>query len=105
MSMSQVSAQLYVKSIHATVVIVILSAFGPLYLQVLQPQQQRAVLRPQVTLPTTPIVTLRNQAPGRIIVGQQQVQLKELQPGEVVNVISPLSGHVCVYLWVTNGIY
>ncbi|XP_071350313.1 transcription initiation factor TFIID subunit 4 [Trachinotus anak] len=47
---------------------------------VLQPQQQRAVLRPQVTLPTTPMVTLRNQAPGRIMLGQQQVQLKELQP-------------------------
>ncbi|XP_034549174.1 transcription initiation factor TFIID subunit 4-like isoform X2 [Notolabrus celidotus] len=47
---------------------------------VLQPQQQRAMLRSQVTLPTTPMVTLRNQAPGRIIVGQQQVQLKELQP-------------------------
>ncbi|XP_073324239.1 transcription initiation factor TFIID subunit 4 [Pagrus major] len=41
---------------------------------VLQPQQQRAMLRPQVTLPTTPMVTLRNQAPGRIMLGQQQVQ-------------------------------
>ncbi|XP_041638552.1 transcription initiation factor TFIID subunit 4 isoform X2 [Cheilinus undulatus] len=51
---------------------------------VLQPQQQRAILRPQVTLPvTTPMVTLRNQAPGRLIVGQQQVQLKELQPVHV----------------------
>ncbi|XP_039972257.1 transcription initiation factor TFIID subunit 4-like isoform X2 [Xiphias gladius] len=47
---------------------------------VLQPQQQRAILRPQVTLATTPMVTLRNQAPGRIMLGQQQVQLKELQP-------------------------
>ncbi|XP_039653994.1 transcription initiation factor TFIID subunit 4-like isoform X2 [Perca fluviatilis] len=42
--------------------------------------QQRAMLRPQVALPTTPMVTLRNQAPGRIMLGQQQVQLKELQP-------------------------
>uniref|UniRef100_A0A665VGF4 TAF4A RNA polymerase II, TATA box binding protein (TBP)-associated factor n=1 Tax=Echeneis naucrates TaxID=173247 RepID=A0A665VGF4_ECHNA len=40
----------------------------------------QALLRPQVTLPTTPMVTLRNQAPGRIMLGQQQVQLKELQP-------------------------
>uniref|UniRef100_A0A3Q3XDB7 TAFH domain-containing protein n=1 Tax=Mola mola TaxID=94237 RepID=A0A3Q3XDB7_MOLML len=43
---------------------------------------QRAVLRPQVTLPTTPMVTLRNPAPGHIVLGQQRVQLKELQPGE-----------------------
>ncbi|KAL3977863.1 hypothetical protein ACER0C_018925 [Sarotherodon galilaeus] len=47
---------------------------------VLQPQQQRAILRPQVTLPTTPVMTLRNQAPSHIVLGQQQVQLKELQP-------------------------
>ncbi|XP_017290694.1 transcription initiation factor TFIID subunit 4 [Kryptolebias marmoratus] len=47
---------------------------------VLQPQQQRAILRPQVTLPTTPMMALRNQAPGRIVLGHPQVQLKELQP-------------------------
>ncbi|TDH14537.1 hypothetical protein EPR50_G00043630 [Perca flavescens] len=47
---------------------------------VIQLQQPRAMLRPQVALPTTPMVTLRNQAPGRIMLGQQQVQLKELQP-------------------------
>ncbi|XP_034441792.1 transcription initiation factor TFIID subunit 4-like [Hippoglossus hippoglossus] len=47
---------------------------------VLQLQQQRATVRPQVTLPTTPMVMLRNQAPGRIMLGQQQVQLRELQP-------------------------
>ncbi|XP_042358968.1 transcription initiation factor TFIID subunit 4-like [Plectropomus leopardus] len=47
---------------------------------VIQSHQQRAMLRPQVALPTTPMVTLRNQAPGRIMLGQQQVQLKELQP-------------------------
>lgn len=47
---------------------------------VLQTPTQRAILRSQVTLPTTPMVTLRNQAPGRIVLGQQQVQLKELQP-------------------------
>ncbi|KAM9409490.1 transcription initiation factor TFIID subunit 4 isoform 2-T3 [Pholidichthys leucotaenia] len=46
---------------------------------VLQTQQSRAMLRPQVTLPT-PMMALRNQAPGRIMLGQQQVQLKELQP-------------------------
>ncbi|XP_076012883.1 transcription initiation factor TFIID subunit 4 [Genypterus blacodes] len=51
---------------------------------VVQPQQQRALLRPQVTLPTTPMVTLRNQTPGRIVLGQSQVHLKELQPGPIV---------------------
>ncbi|XP_074469046.1 transcription initiation factor TFIID subunit 4 isoform X2 [Sebastes fasciatus] len=43
-------------------------------------QQQRTMVRPQVALPMTPMVTLRNQAPGRIMLGHQQVQLKELQP-------------------------
>lgn len=47
---------------------------------VLQTPQQRAMVRPQVTLPTASMVTLRNQAPSRIMLGQQQVQLKELQP-------------------------
>ncbi|KAM9859135.1 transcription initiation factor TFIID subunit 4 [Aulostomus maculatus] len=47
---------------------------------VLQSQQQRAMLRPQVTVPTTPLVTLRNQTTGRIVLGQPQMQLKELQP-------------------------
>uniref|UniRef100_A0A671TJS3 TATA-box binding protein associated factor 4 n=1 Tax=Sparus aurata TaxID=8175 RepID=A0A671TJS3_SPAAU len=60
---------------------------------VLQPQPHRAMLRPQVTLPTPPMVTLRNQAPGRIMLGQQQVQLKELQPGENVSLI-PLSTQI-----------
>lgn len=50
--------------------------------QVLQPQHQRAVSSPQVTLATTPMVTLRNPAPGHMVLGQQQVQLKDLQPGE-----------------------
>uniref|UniRef100_H3CNQ7 TATA-box binding protein associated factor 4 n=1 Tax=Tetraodon nigroviridis TaxID=99883 RepID=H3CNQ7_TETNG len=50
---------------------------------VLQPQQQRAVLGPQVTLATTPMVTLRNPAPSHIVLGQQRVQLKDLQPGSV----------------------
>ncbi|XP_029288147.1 transcription initiation factor TFIID subunit 4 isoform X2 [Cottoperca gobio] len=40
---------------------------------VVQPQQQRTMFRPQVALTTTPMVTLRNQAPGRIMLGQQQV--------------------------------
>ncbi|MEQ2174853.1 hypothetical protein GOODEAATRI_012001, partial [Goodea atripinnis] len=48
---------------------------------VLQPQQQRAILRPQVSLPTSPMMAVRNPSPGRMAVGQQQVQLKELQPG------------------------
>ncbi|XP_038551445.1 transcription initiation factor TFIID subunit 4 [Micropterus salmoides] len=61
---------------------------------VLQPQQQRAILRPQVALPTTPMVTLRNQAPGRIMVGQQQVHLKELQPVSVRPEVPPVSRQV-----------
>ncbi|XP_072238822.1 transcription initiation factor TFIID subunit 4 isoform X2 [Leuresthes tenuis] len=47
---------------------------------VLHSQQPRTILRPQVPLTTTPMVTLRNQAPGRIVLGQQQLQLKELLP-------------------------
>lgn len=47
---------------------------------VLQNPQQRALVRPQVPLPTASMVTLRNQAPSRIILGQPQVHLKELQP-------------------------
>uniref|UniRef100_A0A8C6U9N2 TAF4A RNA polymerase II, TATA box binding protein (TBP)-associated factor n=1 Tax=Neogobius melanostomus TaxID=47308 RepID=A0A8C6U9N2_9GOBI len=43
-----------------------------------QTPQQRAMVRPQVTLPA--MVALRNQAPSRIMLGQQQVHLKELQP-------------------------
>ncbi|XP_030585282.1 transcription initiation factor TFIID subunit 4 [Archocentrus centrarchus] len=62
---------------------------------VLQPQQQRAILRPQVTLPATPI-TLRNQAPGRIMLGQQQVQLKELQPVPLRPEGPPGSKQICV---------
>lgn len=50
------------------------------------------MLRPQVTLPTAPMMALRNQTPGRIMVGQQQVQLKELQPGEA----SPWQRHCFV---------
>uniref|UniRef100_A0A3B4AKY4 TAFH domain-containing protein n=1 Tax=Periophthalmus magnuspinnatus TaxID=409849 RepID=A0A3B4AKY4_9GOBI len=44
---------------------------------VLQTPQQRALVRPQVTLPTASMVTLRNHAPSRIMLGQQQIQLKE----------------------------
>lgn len=58
---------------------------------VLQSQQQRAMLRPQVTLPTASMVTLRNQTPGRIMMGQQQVQLKELQPVPVKSEVSLIS--------------
>ncbi|XP_051932417.1 transcription initiation factor TFIID subunit 4 isoform X2 [Hippocampus zosterae] len=47
---------------------------------VLQPQQPRAALRPQVPFAVSSVVNLRNQAPGRVVLGQPQVQLKELQP-------------------------
>lgn len=46
--------------------------------QVLQAQQQGAMLRPQVSLTTTPMASLRNQAPSHILLGQQQVQMKPL---------------------------
>uniref|UniRef100_A0A3B3XS15 TAFH domain-containing protein n=1 Tax=Poecilia mexicana TaxID=48701 RepID=A0A3B3XS15_9TELE len=68
---------------------------------VLQPQQQRAMLRPQVTLPTTPMMALRNQTPGRIMVGQQQVQLKELQPvlpNNNVDCQTLQPQHVCFFI-------
>ncbi|RVE72485.1 hypothetical protein OJAV_G00042090 [Oryzias javanicus] len=42
--------------------------------------QQRTILRPQVTTATSSMMAVRNQVPARIILGQQQVQLKELQP-------------------------
>uniref|UniRef100_A0A3P9MMR8 TAF4A RNA polymerase II, TATA box binding protein (TBP)-associated factor n=1 Tax=Oryzias latipes TaxID=8090 RepID=A0A3P9MMR8_ORYLA len=42
--------------------------------------QQRTMLRPQLATASTPMMAVRNQVPARIIVGQQQVQLKELQP-------------------------
>ncbi|XP_024125608.1 transcription initiation factor TFIID subunit 4 [Oryzias melastigma] len=42
--------------------------------------QQRTMLRPQVTTATSSMMAVRNQVPARIILGQQQVQLKELQP-------------------------
>ncbi|XP_068172039.1 transcription initiation factor TFIID subunit 4-like [Antennarius striatus] len=49
---------------------------------VVTPQQQRAMLRPQVTLPVTHMVALRNQAPGCIVMGQQQCQQRALiRPG------------------------
>ncbi|XP_072308086.1 transcription initiation factor TFIID subunit 4 [Eucyclogobius newberryi] len=47
---------------------------------VLQTHQQRTIVRPQVTLPTASMVTFRNHVPSRIMLGQQQVHLKELQP-------------------------
>ncbi|KAJ0068499.1 hypothetical protein NL108_008876, partial [Boleophthalmus pectinirostris] len=56
---------------------------------VLQTPQQRAMVRPQVTLPTASMVTLRNHAPSRIMLGQQQIQLKELQPVEMFKHLSP----------------
>ncbi|XP_016299158.1 transcription initiation factor TFIID subunit 4 [Sinocyclocheilus anshuiensis] len=48
---------------------------------VLQPPQQGAIVKPpQVTLTTTPMVTLRGQPhSSHIVVGQPQVQLKQIQ--------------------------
>nr|XP_046240566.1 transcription initiation factor TFIID subunit 4 [Scatophagus argus] len=62
---------------------------------VFQPQQQRAMLRPQVTLATTPMVTLRNQTPSRIMLGQQQVQFKELHRVAVRPEVPPVSKQIC----------
>ncbi|KAG7242488.1 hypothetical protein INR49_021251, partial [Caranx melampygus] len=46
-----------------------------------RPQLQPAVSKPGQAPPLRPHGdSLRNQAPGRIVLGQQQVQLKELQP-------------------------
>ncbi|XP_077059375.1 transcription initiation factor TFIID subunit 4 isoform X2 [Siphateles boraxobius] len=47
---------------------------------VLQPPQQGAIVKPpQVTLTNTPMVTLRGQPHSHIVVGQPQVQLKQIQ--------------------------
>ncbi|XP_051528667.1 transcription initiation factor TFIID subunit 4-like isoform X2 [Myxocyprinus asiaticus] len=47
---------------------------------VLQSPQQGAIVKPpQVTLTTTPMVTLRGQPQSHIVVGQPQVQLKQIQ--------------------------
>jgi len=65
-------------------------------MQVMQAQQQRAMFKPQAALPATPMVTLRNQAPGRTMLGQQPVQLKALQPGEDVGCGLSLLVFLCV---------
>lgn len=53
--------------------------------QVLQSPQQGAIVKPpQVTLTTTPMVTLRGQPHSHIVVGQPQLQLKQIQTGESV---------------------
>ncbi|KAI4826525.1 hypothetical protein KUCAC02_029971 [Chaenocephalus aceratus] len=49
---------------------------GPAPSLVIQPQQQRTMLRPQVALATPTMVAHRNQAPGRIMLGQQHAQLQ-----------------------------
>lgn len=67
--------------------------------QVLQPQQQRAVLRPQVTLATTPMVTLRNPAPGHMVLGQPRVQIKDLQPGEDNTLTASYGGGEVIFIW------
>ncbi|XP_019715318.1 transcription initiation factor TFIID subunit 4 isoform X2 [Hippocampus comes] len=56
-----------------------------------QVQQPRAALRPQVPLAVSSVVNLRNQAPGRVVLGQPQVQLKELQPFPVKSEVSAVS--------------
>ncbi|XP_078479242.1 transcription initiation factor TFIID subunit 4 [Lampetra planeri] len=72
---------LYTSAIPTTPTTVVLSSPAPrLNLLILQPQPQRAMLRPQVNLPATPGVTLRNPAPSRIVLGQPQIQLKDLHP-------------------------
>lgn len=51
------------------------------FVQVLQSQQQSAIVKsPQVTL-ATPMVTLRGQPHSRIVVGQPPVQVKQLNTG------------------------
>ncbi|KAK0138304.1 Transcription initiation factor TFIID subunit 4 [Merluccius polli] len=55
---------------------------GPTNQMLLQAQPQAAVMRPQVTMATTPVVTPRNQTPGQIILGPQQLrQLNTGPPG------------------------
>lgn len=51
------------------------------------------------------MMTLRNQAPARIMLGQPHVQLKELQPGEDVHLTTlPLVYlHVCVCLFLCES--
>lgn len=51
------------------------------FVQILQSQQPGAIVKsPQVTL-ATPMVTLRGQPHSRIVVGQPQVQVKQLNTG------------------------
>ncbi|CAL8339547.1 unnamed protein product [Lota lota] len=55
---------------------------GPTNQMILQPQPQAVGMRPQVSMATAPIVTPRNQTPGQIIVGPQQLrQLNSGPPG------------------------
>ncbi|XP_035376491.1 transcription initiation factor TFIID subunit 4 [Electrophorus electricus] len=56
---------------------------------VLQSLQQGAIVKPpQVTLTTTPMVTLRGQSHGRLDVGQPPVQLKQLQTVALKGLVS-----------------
>ncbi|XP_056130012.1 transcription initiation factor TFIID subunit 4 [Lampris incognitus] len=52
------------------------------------PQQQGPMVRPQVTLAQSPMVTLRGQPHSRIIMGQPQV-VKQLQTVPVVKTLAP----------------
>lgn len=64
------------------------------------------MVRSQATLPTTPMVTLRNPAPGHIMLGQQRVQLKELQPSEDNSLMTPsVCARVCHFWGVTCSMY
>ncbi|KAJ3581328.1 hypothetical protein NHX12_016769, partial [Muraenolepis orangiensis] len=55
---------------------------GPTNQMLLQAQPQTVVMRPQVTMATSPAVAPRNQSPGQIILGPQQLrQLTKGGPG------------------------
>ncbi|KAK1799921.1 hypothetical protein P4O66_006440, partial [Electrophorus voltai] len=65
------------------------SSVQPKLPQVLQSLQQGAIVKPpQVTLTTTPMVTLRGQSHGRLDVGQPPVQLKQLQTVALKGLVS-----------------
>ncbi|XP_059189870.1 transcription initiation factor TFIID subunit 4-like [Centropristis striata] len=60
------------------------------------PQQQGTMVRPQVTLAQSPMVTLRGQSHSRIIVGQPQV-VKQLQTTAVKQTLAPGAKGVQVF--------
>lgn len=60
---------------------------GPTNQTLPQAQPQVAVMRPQVTMATSPVVTPRNQTPGQIILGPQQ--LRQLNSGPTSKPVPP----------------